>query len=544
LTELPAAQLAQIPEAVPVPTRRTSLPLVWIIPLVAALVGVTLAVKALLERGPEITITFASGEGLEAGKTRIKYRDLDVGLVESLRLSEDRRRVVVTARMAPQAAALLVEDTRFWVVRPRFAGGGVSGLGTVLSGAYIGLDAGQSQQSAHHYTGLEVPPMVTGDLAGRRFVLRGEDLGSLDIGAPVYFRRLQVGRVVALAIDKDGRGVTVTVFVNAPYDHYVGSATRFWHASGMDLTMGADGVRLDTESLTSIVLGGIAFATLPGAAGQAPAEDGAVFALHADRQQAMKLPDSVVQVYTLRFRESVRGLSVGAPVDFRGFAIGEVAAINIDYDQVRKDFDMAVEVHLYPERLRENALNRDRRAPPEDSASLLDAMVSRGFRAQLRTGNLLTGQLYIAIDFFPNAPPAKVDWSSHPPGLPTIPASLQELQETLSQIAKRLEKVPFDAIAGDLRQALQQLDRTLASTNGVMQRLDREVAPQAGEAIEEAPKTLGAAERMLAADAPVQQDLREALRELARAASALRALAETLERRPETLIRGKAEDGR
>lgn len=544
MTEPAAPELPPIPDADTAPRRRFSLPLVWIIPLVAALIGGTLAVKAILERGPVVTIGFVSAEGLEAGKTRIKYRDVDLGLVQTIGLSDDRRQVLVTAQLARQAEALLVEDTRFWVVRPRFAGGGVSGLGTVLSGAYIGLDPGKSSLRQDRFQGLDVPPIITGDVAGRRFVLRGEDLGSLDIGAPVYFRRVQVGRVVAQEIDKDGHGVTVTIFVNAPYDQYVNPATRFWHASGIDLSVGADGLRVDTESVTSILLGGIAFQTPADAAPLPPAGENTVFALLGDRMQAMKRADTVVEVYSLMFRESVRGLSVGAPVDFRGLPIGEVSAINVDYDRGAKDINMVVEVRLYPERLRERAIKPERPDEPEGSHSILDTMVARGFRAQLRTGNLLTGQLYVAIDFFPNAPPAKVDWTRTPPRMPTIPASLQELQETLSQIARRLEKVPFDDIAGDLRQTLQQLDRTLASTNALVQRLDRDVAPEARGAIEDARKTLGAAEKVLAADAPLQQDLRETLRELGRAAHALRLLAEALERRPETLIRGKPEDAK
>lgn len=544
MTDAPQPELAPIPEAVTGPRRRGSLPLVWIIPLVAALIGGTLAVKAIIERGPVITITFGSAEGMEAGKTRIKYRDVDVGLVQAIGLSEDRKHVLVTAQLARQADALLVEDTRFWVVRPRFAAGGVTGIGTLLSGAYIGLDPGKSTLRSDAFTGLEVPPLITGDLAGRRFVLRGDDLGSLDIGAPVYFRRIQVGRVVAQELDKDGNGVTVTIFINAPYDQYVSPATRFWHASGIDIAVGADGLKVDTESLTSILLGGIAFQTPADGAELRPAEDNTVFALNADRAQAMKRADTVVEVYSLVFRESVRGLSVGAPVDFRGLPIGEVSAINVDYDRGAKDINMVVEVRLYPERLREKAINPERPDDPGSSRSMLDALVARGFRAQLRTGNLLTGQLYVAIDFFPGAAPVKVDWTRTPPLMPTIPASLQELQETLSQIAKRLEKVPFDDIASDLRQTLQQLDRTLASTNALMQRLDRDVAPEARGAIADARKTLTAAGKVLAADAPMQQDLREALRELTRAAQALRLLAETLERRPETLLRGKPEDGR
>jgi paraquat-inducible protein B len=535
----PGPDLPEFPAAVAVPRRRWSPSLVWLIPIVAAVIGGWLAVKGIMERGPVITIGFNTAEGLEAGKTRIKYKDVEIGLVKSIALAEDRKGVVVTAELTKQTEGFLVEDARFWVVRPRVAGGSVSGIGTLFSGAYIGFEAGKSAQQRREFTGLETQPVVTAGLPGRHFILASEDLGFLDIGAPIYFRRIPVGQVVAFELDKDGAGVTFKVFINAPYDRYVTGNTRFWQASGVDVTLDASGFRVNTESLASILIGGIAFQTPPDSTPAPQARENTAFTLFADRALALKHPDTVVETYRLVFKESVRGLSVGAPVDFRGFVIGEVAALNMELDAATSEVGMVVHVYLYPERFRRRNAGAQLAM---DSKATLDAMVARGLRAQLRTGNLLTGQLYVALDFFPKAPKAKLDWNSKPVELPVMPASLQELQATLAEITKKLEKVPFEGIGTDLRQTLQSLDRTLQNTDKLVQRVDKEVAPQARAAIEEARRTFAAAERTLAADAPLQQDARTALRELTRAAEALRVLADYLDRHPEALLRGKKEE--
>ncbi|MGH8755394.1 MAG: intermembrane transport protein PqiB, partial [Burkholderiales bacterium] len=269
--------LPDIPEAVTAPKSRRTLQLVWLIPLVAALLGGWLAVKTILERGPTITISFKTAEGLEAGKTKIKYKDVEVGVVTSVVLSKDLKRVIATAELVKDAEAYLVEDTKFWVVRARISGGGVTGLGTLLGGTYVGTDIGKSKNKRHDFIGLEEPPVIATDVPGRQFVLRANTLGSLNIGVPVFFRRLQVGQVTAHELDKDGKGVTLKVFVNAPYDQYVNGNTRFWNASGIDITLDATGFKVNTESLVSIVIGGIAFQTLAEDAALPPAEADAVF---------------------------------------------------------------------------------------------------------------------------------------------------------------------------------------------------------------------------------------------------------------------------
>lgn len=549
-------ELSEVPEAIAVPRRRWAMQWVWLLPVVAAVIGGWLAVRAVLSDGPTVTIRFKTAEGIEAGKTRVKYKDVDVGVVKSISLSDDRAGIVVKAELSKPAQDLVVEDTRFWVVRARIAGGTVSGITTLLSGSYIGMDPGKSTESRREFEGLETPPVITTGLAGKQFVLRAEDIGSLDVGSPVYFRRLEAGRVIAYDLDKAGTGVVVRIFVNAPYDGYVSANTRFWHASGIDVALDANGLRINTESLASVVVGGLAFQAPDGAPPQPPIADNATFTLFPDRVLAMKQPITRAERYSMTFRDSIRGLVVGAPVEFRGLLIGEVKSIDVEFDRVKTAFAMVVEIDFYPERL---FRNRARNAAPlPGGAPSLAQLVDRGLRAQLRTANLLTGQLYVALDFHPGKQKVSMNTTRQPPEIPTVPGSSQELQATITSIAKKLESIQFEEIGTDLR-------RTLQNATAVLQRIDKEITPEARdtlvearqamvaarEALADARKTLAAvertaasAERTISAAEPLPLEASDALREIGRAAEAFRVLSDYLERHPEALIRGKSQDTR
>ncbi|HEF4728077.1 TPA: MCE family protein [Burkholderia multivorans] len=509
--------------------------LVWLVPLIAALIGIGLVVRSVRERGPEITISFHSAEGLEPGKTQVKYKDVEIGMVKTIKLSKDLSRVLVEVQLKKEAEDFAVKDSRFWIVRPRVGATGVSGLGTLLSGAYIGVDAGRSQDVQTDFTGLEKPPAVTADQKGTQYVLRGDSLGSVDIGSPVYYRRVQVGQVVGFSLDKDGTGVTFNVFVNAPYDQYVGTNSRWWQASGVDLRLDSSGLKLNTQSLATVILGGIAFQTPPNQSSGVLAPNNTTFRLAADEGDAMRDPDGQPLQVVMNFNQSLRGLGIGAPVDFRGIVLGEVTNIGIDYDPKTKNFTMPVTMNVYPERLGRRF--RETIASKGEAARLkiVQRLVQHGLRGQLRTGNLLTSQLYVALDFFPKAPPAKVDVSHQPLELPTVPNTLDELQLQVADIAKKLDKVPFDQIGANLNSALSNADK-------LFKQLDTQVAPEARDTLSAAKQTFSTAEATLQQDSPLQSDVRGALKELTRTLQSLNALADYLERHPESLIKGKPGD--
>nr|WP_156117676.1 MlaD family protein [Collimonas arenae] len=513
--------------------------LVWLIPVVAATVGLSLLVHALTGQGPEISVAFRDAEGLTPGKTVVRYKAVDIGLVKSIRLAPDRSHVVATIALTTDCESFSAQDTRFWVVRPRFAISGISGLETLLSGAYIGVDAGKSEARTHIFTGLEAPPAVTTDASGKQFVLHAADLGSLDIGSPVYYRRVQVGQVVAYQLDPNGRDITLRVFVNQPYDKLVTTDTRFWHASGFDIKLDASGLKVNTQSLATVLLGGVAFQASENANAAVAASENTEFMLAGDQAEAMKAPDELApSLAVLNFDQSVRGLSPGAPLDFRGIVVGQVRSIGIEYQRDKKIFRIPVVVELYPSRLGISPRDLENK---EQARNIAETMNKRGMRAQLRTGNLLTGQLYVAFDFFPKAPPVNVSIDGPMPELATTPGTLDELQNKLGDIVSKVDKVPFEQIGQDLRTSMAGLEKLLNNADKLVDRLNGDVMPEVTAALQDAHKTLQAVNGTLSPNAPVQQDARRMMQELTRAATSLRTLTDYLERHPEAVIRGKTD---
>lgn len=524
------------PSAVAVKQSKWRMQLVWLVPIVAVLIAGWLAVQSVMQTGPTITIRFSTGEGIEAGKTKIKFKNVDIGVIRNVELSDDHKTVLASAEMSRNASSMLVDDTRFWVVRPRISGGTVSGIGTLLSGSHVGMDIGTSQKARRDFVGLESPPVLASGAPGREFVLKSENLGSLDIGSPVFFRRLQVGQIVSYALDPEGAGMIVHVFVNAPYDKYVTNDTRFWHASGVDVTVDTTGLKVDTESLVSILIGGLAFESPPSTKSEVEADALHQYPLFPNRTEAMKRHDSITDKYVLNFKESVRGLTVGAPIDFRGIVIGEVSAINTHFDPATREFSIPVEVNIFPERLIPRDEWQDQRSQISSARKeFADYLVSKGLRAQLRTASLLTGQLYIAIDFFPSAPKVTMDWSKTTPQLPTVPGNLQGLQESITDLVAKLNRIPFEGIATDLRKTLGDADTLLNTIN-------TDIAPDAKTTMAAAREALASVNRTMQSDSPLQQSTADTMREVSRAAASIRSLAEYLERHPEALIRGKTED--
>ncbi|SSW62834.1 intermembrane transport protein PqiB [Achromobacter agilis] len=515
---------------------------IWLVPIVAALMGLSLVVRTWMQAGPDISISFNTAEGLEVGKTQLRYKDVTIGTVRSIGFNSDRSKVVVQAELAKEVSDLAREGTNFWVVRPRLDVSGVSGLGTLLSGAYIGVDAVEGKDGNKatklHFDGLEVPPAVTHDRAGKRFKLKASDLGSLDIGSPVYFRRINVGRVIGYALDQNGKAVNVEVFVDAPNDKFVTNGARFWNASGVDFSVNADGLKVRTQSLVSMAVGGVAFEpVLTARDAGTPAAADAQFDLYPTETAAKANPDGEAFPIRMRYDQSIRGLAVGAPIDFSGITLGNVTQINLDFDPVSKRFYSLVDATLYPERLgRVFDEVRERAVEDGDVAGgrLLGGMIKHGLRAQLRTANLLTGQLYVALDIFPNAKPVEFKMSE-PALIPTVPGNLDQLQQQVSNIVAKVEKIPFDKIGEDLR-------TTLANTSKLMSRLDKQVAPEAQSMLKQARDSMAQINALLASDASLPVNTERAMQELGRAARSLRALADFLQSNPEALLRGRGPD--
>jgi len=541
------ADFTNVPEATPVPKKRSRLPVVWIVPIIAALVAVGIVVQKYLNEGPTIRITFPSAEGIEAEKTLIKYKDVEIGKVTHVNLTDNYTRILVTAKIEKHAEGLLDKDARFWLVKPRVSLSGVSGLGTILSGNYIGFEPGTSKETRRDFRALESPPAITSDRLGREFVLHADTLGSLGLGSPVYYRRLDVGDVIAFDLAKDGRSMEIRIFVNAPHDKYVTPNTRFWEASGVDASLGAEGISVRTASVTSLIAGGISFETPSPGPEAAPDTS---FTLHKDRKTALTPTLKEVRLFVARFKESMRGLSVGAPVLFLGMPVGEVTDVGLEYTGgvLRPRVAFAIYAYQFEQAFTKETLAFQKTMSREKRTDVMGRMVAeKGLRAQLRTGSLVSGQQYVAIEYFPDAPKAKIDYSKSPPEFPVIPGGFAELETKVKNIIAKIEAMPLDDLGKGAKKAIESLDQTLQSATRTMNRVDAETLPEAKKTLEDLRRAVAAAERalnstdntLLGPDAPVQQDLRDALQEIARSARALRLLADYLERNPETLLRGK-----
>jgi paraquat-inducible protein B len=531
---------------------------IWLIPITAAVIVLWLGWRTLAERGPLITITFETAEGLEAGNTKIRHKDVDIGTVESVDLTPDLSHVLVKARMNRLVAPHITAGARFWIVRPRLSPGGISGLGTLVSGSYIEMDP-DSGEPASTFIGLEQPPVVQAAAPGRNFTLHADQLGSLSQSSPVYYHGIQVGQVLGYALAEGGKGVDVYVFVRSPYETLVHPESRFWNASGIEISAGAEGVHASTASLQALFAGGITFDTSPVALDGRPSDPGAEFRLYNHATAALDEPTGQKIVYLANFPGSVRGLSVGAPVDLQGIRIGEVTDVHLEYDVQSGRLRTPVTFQTEPDRM--TLLG----APPSGNDftptvnQAFEHLIAQGLRAHLASGNLLTGQRLVSLEFMPGAPPATLNYTGPYPEVPTVPSGdLDSLSRSANQVMDRLANLPLPEIAQGLRNVIDHLDkltgspevtRTTASLDRALTDLDRLMRSSDGQVptlldslrrtADAATTTLDAANHALGGDIRRNGDVPALLRELTDAARSVRALADYLDQHPEALIRGR-----
>lgn len=532
--------------------------LVWMIPIIAAFIGGWLAYNTISEMGPTITITFNAGEGLEAGKTKIKYKSVDIGMVDTVEISEDLSQVIVTAKMHKKTESHLTDNTKFWIVRPRVGFGGISGLETLVSGAYIDADP-RPGESTGTFMGLDVPPGVTAFDSGSQFRLRAEQLGSCYPGAPVFLRGIKVGRILSHELAPDNQSVFIDFFIQAPHDRFVQNTSRFWQRSGIEASVGADGIDVKIESLVSVIAGGVAFDTpvLAGGTGK-PSQQGKVFELFdsfssiGEARYVRKIP------FLLHFDGSVRGLNVGASVELKGIKVGTVTDIAMKLDPKTLNFEVPVAIEINPDRiLTPDVLEAIDQINADEPYSVGRMLVEdHGLRAQLQTGSLLTGQLFVDLDFYPDLPKMVLKMDSKYPEIPTVPSTLDEFRRTATNVLEELRKLPLDEIAHELLGTLKGAKRlanspdltsavqTFSTTLEDLQKLTYDVNQNIETLARSTEKTLAAARAAFEVadpNSPTAVNLANTLEELAAAARSIRVLADYLEQHPESLVHGKSE---
>jgi paraquat-inducible protein B len=529
---------------------RQRLSIVWLVPLVAAVIGGWLAYVTISEQGPHITVSFETADGLEADKTKVKFRDVEVGHVTALQISDDRRSVLATIDVEKSAEKYLTETTQFWVVRPRLDASGVSGLSTLISGAYIEIQPGSPGKAASKYVALETPPVVRPDAPGSKYVLQSDTLGSLSPRTPVYFRGIRVGEVLGYELTGDHSTVHSYIFIKEPFDGLVLESSNFWVSGGVEVSAGTDGFSVRIGSLQSLLAGGIEFDSPAGLRASEPASENHVFTLFQNHEAIAEAAIAEKIPYSAYFDGSVRGLRVGAPVEFRGIRIGTVSRMQPEIDLKSNTIKIGVLIDLEPQRLRPMSTV----AGEQDykKYALIAALVEKGLRAQLQTASLLTGQQIIGLDFFPDDPPKVLGSDGPAPEIPTVPPQLEGMASAANRLLGKLSNLPLDATVADIRKAVTTLDATLQDTRALVQSVNKDVAPMivdfrkaataAQVALQQAERTTVSFDRSMGESSDVQQQLSQMLREITDSARSLRQLADFLERNPDALIRGKNDE--
>jgi len=519
--------------------KRRGLPLVWLIPVVAALVALWLGWSSYSERGPTITITFESASGLEVGKTHVKYRDVPLGVVTDVKLSDDLGHVVVTAEMEKSAGTHLNENTEFWIENARVTASGVSGLGTLVSGAYIGVKPGTGEP-ATEFKGSEEPPVLQVTVPGTKYTLHSDKRGSIGSNSPIYYRGIQVGEVLGSSLNTEANEVVIFAFVRAPYDAMVKPQTRFWNAGGVDVSLGAEGLKVRTESVLTLLVGGITFDTPPSARKNHASPEGADFQLYSSYDDIAEAGYTQKVQYLLNFTGSVGGLEPGAPVTFRGMKIGSVQSLELEIDTSDYSVRVPVMIEIQPERA--HIVGEDENSPSRDR---MEQFIEKGLRAQLRSGSILTGSLLVALDFFPNDPPAKMVEVDGNFVIPTVPSTIEQLTEKASVFFNKIADAPVAELIVELRNTVKSVDVLLTSAS-LHKGIDG-LAPlleSVRKTSDSARVTLDSATGLVGDDSAMRHDLLRMLDELTEMARSVRTLTDYLERNPNSLIFGKPPGGK
>ncbi len=520
--------------------------MVWVVPILAVLIGGWLVYQNLSSRGPTAQVRFETADGIAAGKTEVRCRSVRVGMVKELELAGDLKSVLVNIQMDRQAAKLLCEDTRFWVVRPRVSATDISGLGTLLTGAYIEVEPGSGQQGTTSFRGLEEPPTTNRSVPGRRLVLTADEAGSLGVGSPIYYLGVEVGRIEKRELSGNARQVHYHAFVREEFSSLVRENTRFWNTSGVDISAGATGIKVRTPSFQAMLAGGASFGIPDGLEPGKPATDNMTFKLYGDGEEAQSsLFDPSLKVLLL-FDQSVRGLAKGAIVEFRGIPIGRVINVSFDYLPSGKDSRVPVLVDIDPALLRRSMQGQ----VAEPDGEFLKQAVEQGLRATLKTESYLTGTLFVDFAYYPDAAAATVSQAGEFAAVPTLSTGLAQLEMKVTAILDKIQALPLDEVMGNIAKAADESATTIAAARATLDEINTTAAaarkmlddPQFRGVPTDLHRTLADLQKTIASIGPdggMQGDLLRTLDELRASLRSIKGLSSTLDEKPNALLFGR-----
>lgn len=531
-----------MPEAPQRATRqyRRRLSPIWIVPLVAVLIGLWMLYDNLSGLGPTITLQMENAEGIEAGKTLIKTRNVEVGRVEDVTLSDDMSHTVITARMQPDTERMLNDDARFWVVKPRIDREGISGLGTVLSGAYIQLLPGHGGEPQRDFDVLEQPPVAPPDAPGIRINLVSQVGSSLSAGDPITYQGFTVGRVENTEFDPDKKEMRHRLYIQSPYDVLVTDTTRFWVSSGVDLRLNSQGFRVNIESMESLIGGGVTFGVPEDVEMGQPAESEATYQLFSDEESAREGTFDRHLDYVLLVDDTVRGLSHGDPVEYRGVRVGTVETVPWRFAAPQPNaldrFAIPVLIRIEPQRFDNTLQDFD----ADEWRTRLQGMFEHGLRATLKRGNLLTGALFVDLNFHDDPEPYEPLTFEGKKVFPTTTGSLAQIEEKVSNLLDKLNDVQIEPVLDSLNETLATTQNTMQQVNEIADSVDALLDdPATRELPGNLNKTLRQTRDTLDGFSPDSQGYRELNDTLSRLESLMRDLqpvARTLSEKPNALI--------
>lgn len=490
-------------------TTEKSISPVWVIPIVAALMGGWLVFKGAIEENVFVEVSFESAAGLEAGKTPVKLRNVKVGDLTEVKFSEDLSQVIVVMELTGVSSERLTDTTQFWVVKPRVGVEGVSGLDTLLSGAFIEIDPGEGGKPVKKFTGLEEPQIYQLGNPGTKYLLKSDKLGSLNRGSPVKYRGIVVGSVTRYTLVDDHSHVEIEVFIEAPHDKFVTDYSRFWNVSGLNVELDAKGFDFNMESIGSLIAGGIAFTSDNAPDESQQAKENNLYTLHDKEEPEIEEILTFGAPMKLYFEEGVSGLSVGAPVEYKGIRLGTVVEVGVEKNKEENNIITFAMIDIEPERLPISADNESlsRKDRIKNVYQYFKHMVEQGMRAQLKS-NILTGQSLIVLDVFTDVEKKHIEYKSDFVIVPTVPETVTGIIKQINELLSRLKSLPVESIGENLDEATKNINSLIKSLN-----------------VEEGGMT------------GVQ--VNETMNELSKAARSIRAMSEYLERHPEALLKGK-----
>jgi paraquat-inducible protein B len=525
--------------------------IVWIVPILALLIGGWMVYRNFTSQGPIAHVRFDTADGIGAGKTEVRCRSVRVGIVKDVKLAEDLNSVVVLIELNPDSMNLLRDGTNFWVVRPRVSTTDVSGLGTLITGAYIELDPGPAGGAEiNHFDALETPPATNRNIPGRRLTLVADEAGSLNAGSPIFYRGFEVGRIENRKLDMEGQRVTYDAFIQEKFSSLVKKNARFWNTSGIDISAGADGFKVRTPSFQAMLSGGATFGVREGIEPEPEAADGATFTLFANEDAANGSAFNPTIRFILLFDQSVRGLVKSAPVEFRGIPIGRVADISMDYLKDPMDLRIPVLVEIDPALLR----LRTAEGLNQPDGEFLRGEINRGLRASLKIGSILTGALFVDLDYYPNTIHAEFTQVGELPSIPTISSGFAQLETKFTAILDKLQALPLDETMKKFGVAADEAATTVAQSRAALKEIQEASASARrlmdSEEFSNLPKNmrtaLAAVEKSVASvgpDGAIQGDLLRTLDELRSALRSMNAMATSIDEKPNSIIFGRDSSG-